>query len=223
MYTTALDEDNYIVAAQNAMLGLFRCRCCGKSMVATVNSLENLFGFNHNESDKCDCWYEASEWNMKWQRVAPIEYRETPIMYDDVKHIADIKIGKHTIIFQDLFLPNKDFYEKLAFFQSASSVIWVQNCLNESITNTGEAKFGGNKYHWSDPKELAGIKWSEEKKWRGQHYLFLQVKEDMFIEVSWNAEGFRNFTGEYIPREDFIRRIHRLMVHENISYNRLFT
>lgn len=223
MYTTALDEDNYIVPAQSAMMGTFKCRCCGQPVVPELSKPEDLFVYHHSDGDRCDLWYKASVWNMKWQRLVPIEYREVPVEYDDVKHIADIQIGCHTIIFQDSTLGKEDYYEKLAFFQSASNVIWVQNCLDEQIRSTGEAKFGGKKFYWYDADIFPEIQWSKDKKWSGQHYLFLQVLKDMFIEVSWNAEGFRHLTGEYVPKEDFVRRVNRLMSRENIVYNNLLS
>ena len=194
----ALDKDNKRVHIDAAVSkGDYFCPSCGKPLVMRKGEIRQHH-FAHKASACLDEWerngyYDMSEWHLEWQRCYPCENQEIVLQVGNIRHRADVLIGRTVIEFQHSPLSARMFNERNNFYQSLGyKVIWVFDFIEQfekdSIHNLKEHDFS-----WDKPR----LTFNTYEVCSGAVDVFFQLKTDeekclvKISEVSPN--GFEHF------------------------------
>lgn len=206
----AYDKENVPTFIDHAVPGEdYFCPVCKAKMSARRGEFRQHY-FAHYPGEACtDSWdrqYEMSEWHRNWQALFPVKNQEVVVQLGDVKHRADVLIGKTVIEFQhspmsaDTFNDRNSFYHNLGY-----KVVWVFDFIEE-FNNGQITKDDNGDCHWINPK----VTFNKRNIQEGQVDLFFQFNDmdnqSCLVKVLENEENrFDNFAvGAYLSKQDFL-------------------
>lgn len=152
--------------------------------------------FAHIANACTDSWnYDMSEWHRKIQKFFPKEAREVVVTNGNIKHRADILIGKTVIEIQHSPISAEEFAERNEFFISAGyRIAWIFDVSkqfdNEQLYFSSDNNV--NLMTWKNPMRIFAT--GEKPTDYNSHYsvwLFLGTNtDDVIIEkVIWSVEN----------------------------------
>ncbi|MGB4661755.1 MAG: competence protein CoiA family protein [Mobilitalea sp.] len=208
----AIDQDNNRVYIDDAILGRdYFCPACTERLSMRCGEKRHHY-FAHFPGSICmDSWdgqYDMSDWHRDWQNLFPTKNQEVLVQLGEIKHRADVLIGKTIIEFQHSPMSTETFNKRNAFYHDLGyKVVWVfdlvEECEESKITQDTDAE--GIVLEWKRPRNT--FNWYDIK--NGQIELFLQLHEEgekCLIKVyDTAAEGFSRFTASgWYSKEDFL-------------------
>ena len=105
------------------------CPCCGERLVQHKGQIRRHH-FAHYPGSACsDSWegqYDMSDWHFDWQNRFPKENQEVLLSFGEIRHRADVLIGRTVVEFQRSNLSAKAFQDRNSFYTNLRcKVIWV--------------------------------------------------------------------------------------------------
>lgn len=116
-----------------------------------------------------------SDWHFDWQFRFPKENQEVLLSLGEIRHRADVLIGRTVVEFQRSNLSAKAFQDRNSFYTNLGyKVIWVFD-LTERFASGGLRCEGDEKtFHWTKPNNALNTFQLRT----GQTELFFQVRKD---------------------------------------------
>lgn len=143
---------------------LYICPHCSSKLIQKRGTY-NVWHFAHESLKDCDSWAsEMSEWHKHWQELFPKENREVDIIYNNIKHRADVCINGYVIEFQHSSMSSTEFDKRNDFYTRAGyKVLWIFDLMKQyergQLFFTGVDKIGVHK-------------WKEYFEWRHIYHTF---------------------------------------------------
>ena len=191
----------------------YTCPGCGVKLITRKGDIR-MHHFAHPGGHRCTETWESkrhdTEWHTNWQCSYPRENQEVYLNLGEVRHRADIIIGKTVIEFQHSLLNKEDFDERNNFYSNLGyRVIWlfdVSSLYGSSINEYREDETG-IKFTWQNPTKGKAFNAYDVK--AGRIELFLQMKDEeensivKVEDVSWM--GFEEFTtSKWMSKSEFL-------------------
>lgn len=190
------------------------CPECGVKLITKKGDIR-AHHFAHPSGHVCTETWESkhhySDWHTKWQDAYPRENQEIYLNLGEVRHRADIIIGKTVIEFQHSLLTKEEFDERNNFYSNLGyRVIWlfdVSSLYNSKIKEYCEDE-SSIKFKWQNPTKGKAFNAYDVK--CGRVELFFQMKDEeehsivKVEDVSWM--GFEEFTtSDWMSRSEFLK------------------
>lgn len=160
--------------------------------------------------DNCDSWLQErntnlSTWHDDWQSKFPKDNQEIPLQLGEIRHRADVMIGRTVMEFQHSPLSSEKFENRNKFYAGLGhKVIWMFDFIAEYSKE--EFKQINNTFYWNRAKKTFRNFSSIEKSL--QIELYFQISDISIIRVtSVSPKGFEQFMGEIIGTDDFIKNL----------------
>lgn len=201
MLTIAHDYLNRRVHIDETASSLeYFCPVCGAPLVTKKGEVRRHH-FAHRPSHHCsDTWqgtYTDSEWHFGWQERYPRENRERTLELDQVRHRADIIVGRTVVEFQRSQLSPQSFNERNDFYGSLGyKVLWVYDL--RDLYESGVIRARDDDplwFTWENPRQS----FNAYDLTTGMADLFFQLREDdgdvCIVRVHSRLEsGFEEFS-----------------------------
>ena len=206
----ALNKERQRIHIENADSGMeCFCPCCGERLVQHKGQIRRHH-FAHYPGSACsDSWegqYDMSDWHLDWQNRFPKGNQEVLLALGEIRHRADVLIGRTVVEFQRSNLSAKAFQDRNSFYTNLGyKVIWVFD-LTERFA-TGDLRCEGDEktFHWTKPNNAFNTFHLRT----GQTELFFQVRdqeEQCLVKVSGiPGRGLELFTvSKWYSKEEFL-------------------
>lgn len=195
----ALDKDLNRIHIEDAVAKQ-ECYCpyCGERLFQRKGEIRRHH-FAHMPGKICkDTWeatYDMSDWHYDWQNSFPKANQEVLLSMGEIKHRADVLIGRTVIEFQRSNMAAKTFSDRNAFyFNLGYKVVWVFDLREHFSSGRLRCDPDGTTFHWTKPKNTFNIFEIQT----GQAELFFQLtdeEENCLVKVSRvSTSGFEKFT-----------------------------
>lgn len=118
----AIDKDFTRIHIESAVAKQ-ECYCpyCGEPLVQRKGEIKRHH-FSHKPKSVCrDTWastYDMSDWHYDWQNSVPKDNQEVMLTLGDIKHRADVLIGRTVTEFQRNNMSSKVFSDRNNFYLS---------------------------------------------------------------------------------------------------------
>lgn len=195
----AIDKDLNRIHIEDAVAKQ-ECYCpyCGERL-SQKRYTDRRSHFAHYPKSICkDSWagtYDLSDWHYDWQNSFPKENQEVLLALGDVKHRADVLIGRTVTEFQRSDMSSKAFSERNRFYMNLGyKVIWVFDFREQFSSGRLRCEPDGNTFHWTKPRNTFNL----YEILTGQVELFFQLRnteENSLVKIaSVSPSGFEEFT-----------------------------
>lgn len=229
----ALDENQKRVFIEDSLAKYdYYCPSCGAPLVQRKGEVRQHH-FSHQPNCLCnDSWereYDMSIWHYEWQCRFPKDNQEVVLTWGEIKHRADVLIGRTVIELQHSALSMEQFNNRNNFYISMGyKVIWIfdliESFANKSLTCIN--KDNGKHFEWTRPKKI----FNNFDVQSGQVELFFQIsdkEEDCLVKVSdVSIIGFEEFEtlesigiNEFMEYMNIVNGICECPYHEDITEN----
>lgn len=158
----------------------------------------------------CDSWLEErntnlSAWHDDWQNIFPTDNQEIFLKLGEIKHRADVMVGRTVLEFQHSRLSSEKFENRNKFYAGLGhKVIWLFDFINEYSENEFEQI--NNTFMWNKAKRT--FRNFSNIETALQIELYFQISDTSIIKVtSVSPMGFGQFMGEIIETTDFVKRL----------------
>lgn len=175
----ALDANKTRVHIDNsAARESYFCPCCGGELIRKMGE-ERQHHYAHKPNSECkDSWagsYDMSEWHTDWQSRYPVCNQEIQLNLGEVRHRADVLVGKTVVEFQHSHITMTNFSNRNYFYTSFGyKVIWVFDLREEYSSGKLKPADGGDtEFVWARP--LSALKNYDLQ--TGQVDIFFQLSE----------------------------------------------
>ena len=195
----AIDKDFNRIHIEDAVAKQ-ECYCpyCGERLFQKKGELRRHH-FSHMPKSVCkDSWadsYDMSDWHYDWQNSVPKDNQEVLLALDEIKHRADVLIGRTVTEFQRSNMSSKAFSDRNNFyFNLGYKVIWVFDFQEQY--NSGRLRCDADKktFHWTKPRNTFNL----YEILTGQVELFFQLTNEQdgtLVKVgNISPSGFEEFT-----------------------------
>jgi len=194
----ALDKDLNRIHIEDAVAKQ-ECYCpyCGERLFQRKGEIRRHH-FAHMPGKVCkDTWeatYDMSDWHYDWQNSFPKANQEVLLSMGEIKHRADVLIGRTVTEFQRSNLAAKTFSDRNSFyFNLGYKVVWVFDLREHFSSGRLRCDSDRKTFHWTKPKNTFNIFEIQT----GQAELFFQLTDDVencLVKISQvSALGFENF------------------------------
>lgn len=195
----ALDKDFNRIHIEDAVAKQ-ECYCpyCGERLFQMRGEIRRHH-FAHMPGKVCkDTWgatYDMSDWHYDWQNSFPKANQEILLSMGEIKHRADILIGRTVTEFQRSNMAVKTFSDRNSFyFNLGYKVVWVFDLREHFSTGLLHCDSDRKTFHWTKPKNTFNIFEIQT----GQAELFFQLtdtEDNCVVKVSQvSPSGFEEFT-----------------------------
>lgn len=205
----ALDANKTRVHIDNsAARESYFCPCCGGELIRKMGE-ERQHHYAHKPNSECkDSWagsYDMSEWHTDWQSRYPVCNQEIQLNLGEVRHRADVLVGKTVVEFQHSHITMTNFSNRNYFYTSFGyKVIWVFDLREEYSSGKLKPADGGDtEFVWARP--LSALKNYDLQ--TGQVDIFFQLSEgeQALIKVSKDSHSFEHFSAvRWFSKEQFL-------------------
>ena len=195
----AIDKDFNRIHIEDAVAKQ-ECYCpyCGERLFQKKGEIRRHH-FSHMPNAVCkDTWagsYGMSDWHYDWQNSFPKENQEVMLTFGDIKHRADVLIGRTVTEFQRSNMSAKAFSDRNSFyFNLGYKVIWVFDFREQFTSGRLWCKADRKTFHWIKPRNTFNL----YEILTGQVELFFQLQdegENALVKVAnISPSGFEEFT-----------------------------
>lgn len=194
----ALDKDLNRIHIEDAVAKQ-ECYCpyCGERLFQRKGEIRRHH-FAHMPGKVCkDTWeatYDMSDWHYDWQNSFPKANQEVLLSMGEIKHRADVLIGRTVTEFQRSNMAAKTFSDRNNFyFNLGYKVVWVFDLRENFASGRLRCDPDRKTFHWAKPKNTFNIFEIQT----GQAELFFQLtdeEENCLVKVSRvSPSGFEEF------------------------------
>lgn len=175
----------------------YYCPCCGETLLQRRGE-QRRHHFAHYPGAVCtDTWsghYDMSDWHFLWQDLFPKENQEIILDFGEVRHRADVMIGRTVVEFQHSTIGVKSFQERNSFYLNLGhKVIWVFDLSKRFVEKQLTCDAEERVFQWKRPamafrdfRPMAG---------RLELFFYLRDAEKCIVKVAEvPARGFETFT-----------------------------
>lgn len=195
----AIDKDFNRIHIEDAVVKQ-ECYCpyCGERL-SQKRYTDRRSHFAHYPKSICkDTWagsYDMSDWHYDWQNSFPKDNQEVMLALGDIKHRADVLIGRTVTEFQRSNISSKAFSDRNNFyFNLGYKVIWVFDFREQFTSGRLRCDADRKTFYWTKPRNTFNL----YEILTGQVELFLQVageEENCLVKVAnISSAGFEEFT-----------------------------
>lgn len=207
----AIDKDFNRVHIEDAVVKReYYCPYCGEPLFQKKGDIRRHH-FSHMPKSVCkDSWsgtYDMSTWHYDWQNSFPKDNQEVLLAMGEIKHRADVLIGRTVIEFQRSNMSTKAFSDRNTFyFNLGYKVIWVFDFREQYASERLRCDTDRKTFHWTKPKNTFNL----YEIITGQVELFFQLldekEEKCLVKVADIApSGFEKFTvSEWYSKPEFM-------------------
>lgn len=173
------------------------CPYCGERLFQRKGEIRRHH-FAHMPGKVCkDTWestYDMSDWHYDWQNSFPKSNQEVLLSVGEIKHRADVLIGRTVIEFQRTNMAAKSFSDRNSFyFNLGYKVIWIFDLREHYSSGKLYCDPDRKMFHWTKPKRTFDVFQIQT----GQAELFFQLtdsEKDCLVKVSEiSPTGFESF------------------------------
>lgn len=173
------------------------CPYCGERLFQRKGEIRRHH-FAHMPGKVCkDTWestYDMSDWHYDWQNSFPKSNQEVLLLVGEIKHRADVLIGRTVIEFQRTKMAAKSFSDRNSFyFNLGYKVIWVFDLREHYSSGKLYCDSDRKTFHWTKPKSTFNVFQIQT----GQAELFFQITDtenDCLVKISQiSPTGFECF------------------------------
>ena len=184
------------------------CPCCGGELIRKMGE-ERQHHYAHKPNTECkDSWagsYDMSEWHTDWQSRYPVCNQEIQLNLGEVRHRADVLVGKTVVEFQHSHITMTNFSNRNYFYNSLGyKVVWVFDLREEYSSGKLKPADGSDtEFVWARP--LSALKNYDLR--TGQVDIFFQLSEgeQALIKVSKYSHSFEHFSAvRWFSKEQFL-------------------
>ena len=194
----ALDKDLNRIHIEDAVAKQ-ECYCpyCGDRLFQRKGEVRRHH-FAHMPGKVCkDTWeatYDMSDWHYDWQNSFPKANQEVLLSMGEIKHRADVLIGRTVTEFQHSNMAAKAFSDRNSFyFNLGYKVVWVFDLREHFASGRLQCDSDGKTFHWTKPRNTFNIFEIQT----GQAELFFQLtdtEDNCLVKVSKVSPfGFEEF------------------------------
>lgn len=195
----AIDKDFNRIHIEDAVAKQ-ECYCpyCGERLFQRKGKIRRHH-FSHMPKSICkDTWagsYDMSDWHYDWQNSVPKDNQEVLLALGEIKHRADVLIGRTVTEFQRSDLSSKVFSDRNNFyFNLGYKVIWVFDFQEQFASGRLRCDEDRKTFHWTKPRNTFNL----YEILTGQVELFFQIggeKENCLVKIgNISPSGFEEFT-----------------------------
>lgn len=195
----ALDKDFNRIHIEDAVAKQ-ECYCpyCGERLFQRKGEIRRHH-FAHMPGKVCkDTWeatYDMSDWHYDWQNSFPKANQEVLLSMGEIKHRADVLIGRTVVEFQRSNMAVKTFSDRNSFyFNLGYKVVWVFDLREHVSSRRLRCDPDQKTFHWAKPKNAFNLFQIQT----GQAELFFQLtdgEDRCLVKVSQvSPSGFEKFT-----------------------------
>lgn len=195
----AIDKDFNRIHIEDAVVKQ-ECYCpyCGERL-SQKRYTDRRSHFAHYPKSICkDTWagsYDMSDWHYDWQNSFPKDNQEVMLVLGDIKHRADVLIGRTVTEFQRSNISSKSFSDRNNFyFNLGYKVIWVFDFREQFTSGRLRCEADRKTFHWTKPRNTFNL----YEILTGQVELFFQLKnegDNSLVKVAnVSPSGFEEFT-----------------------------
>lgn len=195
----AIDKDFNRIHIEDAVAKQ-ECYCpyCGERL-SQKRYTDRKSHFAHYPKSVCkDSWassYDMSDWHYDWQNSFPKPNQEVMLSLGEVKHRADVLIGRTITEFQRSDMSGKAFGDRNSFyFNLGYKVIWVFDFREQYASGRLSCDDNRKTFHWTKPRNTFNL----YEILTGQVELFFQLTEEedgTLVKVAnISPSGFEEFT-----------------------------
>ena len=207
----ALDKDFNRIHIEDAVAKQ-ECYCpyCGERLFQRKGEIRRHH-FAHMPGKVCkDTWegsYDISDWHYDWQNSFPKVNQEVLLSMGEIKHRADVLIGRTVTEFQRSNMAAKTFSDRNSFyFNLGYKVVWVFDLREHFADGRLQCDSDRRTFHWLKPRNTFNIFEIQT----GQAELFFQLtdeEDDSLVKVSRvSPSGFGEFTvSKWYGRAELLR------------------
>lgn len=195
----AIDKDFNRIHIEDAVVKQ-ECYCpyCGEKL-SQKRYIDRRSHFAHYPNSVCkDSWagtYDMSDWHYDWQNSVPKENQEVLLALGEIKHRADVLIGRTVTEFQRSDMSSKAFSDRNNFyFNLGYKVIWVFDFQEQFASGRLRCDADRKTFHWTKPRNTFNL----YEILTGQVELFFQIsseEENCLVKIgNISPSGFEEFT-----------------------------
>lgn len=195
----AIDKDFNRIHIEDAVAKQ-ECYCpyCGERLFQKKGEIRRHH-FSHMPNTVCkDSWagtYDMSDWHYDWQNSVPKANQEVLLALGEIKHRADVLIGRTVTEFQRSDMSSKAFSDRNNFyFNLGYKVIWVFDFQEQYATGRLHCDADKKTFHWTKPRNTFNL----YEILTGQVELFFQLNDEnggTLVKVAnISPSGFEEFT-----------------------------
>ena len=195
----AIDKDFNRIHIEDAVAKQ-ECYCpyCGERLFQKKGEIRRHH-FSHMPKSVCkDTWadsYDMSDWHYDWQNSVPKDNQEVLLALGEIKHRADVLIGRTVTEFQRSNMSSKVFSDRNNFyFNLGYKVIWVFDFQEQYASGRLWCEDDKKTFHWTKPRNTFNL----YEILTGQVELFFQIaseEENCLVKIgNISPSGFEEFT-----------------------------
>ena len=195
----AIDKDFNRIHIEDAVAKQ-ECYCpyCGERLFQKKGEIRGHH-FSHMPKSVCkDSWsdsYDMSDWHYDWQNSVPKDNQEVLLALGEIKHRADVLIGRAVTEFQRSNMSSKAFSDRNNFyFNLGYKVIWVFDFQEQFASGRLHCDADRKTFHWTKPRNTFNL----YEILTGQVELFFQIsseEENCLVKIgNISPSGFEEFT-----------------------------
>lgn len=195
----AIDKDFNRIHIEDAVAKQ-ECYCpyCGEHLFQKKGEIRRHH-FSHMPNTVCkDTWagsYDMSDWHYDWQNSVPKENQEVLLALGEIKHRADVLIGRTVTEFQRSNMSSRAFSDRNNFyFNLGYKVIWVFDFQEQYAAGRLRCDADQKTFHWTKPRNTFNL----YEILTGQVELFFQLNDEnggTLVKVAnVSPSGFEEFT-----------------------------
>ena len=195
----AIDKDFNRIHIEDAVVKQ-ECYCpyCGEKL-SQKRYTDRRSHFAHYPHSVCkDTWagtYDMSDWHYDWQNSVPKANQEVLLALGEIKHRADVLIGRTVTEFQRSDMSSKAFSDRNNFyFNLGYKVIWVFDFQEQYASSRLRCDADQKTFHWTKPRNTFNL----YEILTGQVDLFFQLNDEnggTLVKVAdISPSGFEEFT-----------------------------
>lgn len=196
----AIDKDFNRIHIQDAVVKReYYCPYCGERLFQKKGDIRRHH-FSHMPKSVCkDSWagtYDLSDWHYAWQNSFPKDNQEVLLALGEIKHRADVLIGRTVTEFQRSDMSAKAFSDRNNFyFNLGYKVIWVFDFRDQYETGRLRCDVDRKTFHWTKPRNTFNL----YEIITGQVELFFQLSDEKECKclvkiANVSTSGFEEFT-----------------------------
>ena len=170
-------NNNRIHIDQAVVRQEYFCPSCGALLTQRKGEIRQHH-FAHLPNHVCtDTWegtYDMSDWHNLWQARFPYSNQEVLLSFGEMKHRADVLIGRTVTEFQHSSISSKNFSERNNFYNNLEyKVVWVFDLIDQYANGQIVCDDNKKNFTWTHPKNT----FNSYDNQSGRVELFFQLKE----------------------------------------------
>ena len=175
----ALDKNNRVTYIDDTVPGHdYFCPVCDSKMIVKRGDIRRHY-FAHSSGESCsDSWeksYDISEWHRDWQNKFPVENREVVVGFGNIKHRADVLVGRTVIEFQHSYISKESYDNRTVFYkENEYKVIWLFDLSEE---------YADGKIDYSQENGNIILKWKNHRN-IFKNTVFTDDNVELYVQVN---------------------------------------